>query len=243
LKTIILAGGYAKRMWPLTKDFPKALLPIGGKPAIDHILDRLQETDVNAIIVSTNLKFKPRFEAWLKEKHIGPIEIVAESSRREEEKLGAVGALAELAPKLEPDDYLIIAGDNVFTAGIGGMIDFYREKKGPVVGVIKARSAEEVLRGSSVLLEKNMRIARFKEKPMKVETMLIGACIYILPYRTLSRTREYLQEGGDRDEPGNFMEWLCERETVYGYMLPGRLWDIGTIEGYEELKREFQISK
>jgi len=243
LKTIILAGGYAKRMWPLTKDFPKALLPIGGKPAIDHILDRLQETDVNAIIVSTNLKFKPRFEAWLKEKHIGPIEIVAENSRHEGEKLGAVGALVQLAPKLKPDDYLIIAGDNVFTAGIGGMIDFYREKKGPVVGVIKARSAEEVLRGSSVLLEKNMRIARFKEKPMKVETMLIGACIYILPYRTLSRTREYLQEGGDRDEPGRFIEWLCDRETIYGYMLPGRLWDIGTIEGYEELKREFQTSK
>ena len=242
LKAIILAGGYAKRMWPLTKDFPKTLLPIRGKPAIDHILDRLQETDVNAIIISTNLKFKPRFKAWLKEKHNGPIEIIAETSRSEDEKLGAVGALAQLARKVKPDDYLIIAGDNVFTAGIRGMIDFYKEKKAPVVAVIKARSADEVLRGSSVLLEKDMRIARFKEKPMKVETMLIGACIYILPHKTFLRTSEYLQEGGDRDEPGNFMEWLCERETVYGYMLPGRLWDIGTIEGYEELKREFQTA-
>jgi len=242
LKAIILAGGYAKRMWPLTKDFPKTLLPIRGKPAIDHILDRLQETDVNAIIVYTNLKFKPHFEAWLKNKLLSLIEIVAESSRRDEEKLGAVGALAQLAPKLKPDDYLIIAGDNIFTAGIRGIIDFYKEKKAPVVAVIKARSTEEVLRGSSVLLEKDMRIARFKEKPMKVETMLIGACIYILPYRALLRTSEYLQQGGDRDEPGNFMEWLCERETVYGYMLPGRLWDIGTIEGYEELKREFQTA-
>jgi glucose-1-phosphate thymidylyltransferase len=207
---------------------------------MDYIVDRLLETDVNAIIVSTNLKFKPRFEAWRKDKRIGLIEIVAETSRSEDEKLGAVGALAELTPKLEPDDYLIIAGDNIFTAEIGGMIDFYKQKKAPVIAVIKARSAEEVLRGSSILLEENMRIARFKEKPMKIETMLIGACIYILPYKTLLRTSEYLQEGGDRDEPGNFIEWLCKKETVYGYMLRGRLWDIGTIEGYEELRREFQ---
>jgi len=242
LKAIILAGGYAKRMWPLTKDFPKTLLPIEGRPAIDYILDRLLETDVNAIIVSTNLKFKPLFEAWLREKRIGPIEIVAETSRCEDEKLGAVRALGELVPELKPDDYLIIAGDNIFTAGIRGMIDFYKKKEAPVIAVIKARSAEEVLRGSSVLLEKDMRIAWFKEKPMKAETMLIGACIYILPYKTLLRTSEYLQEGGDKDEPGNFMEWLCEREAVYGYMLPGRLWDIGTIEGYRELMREFQTA-
>jgi len=242
LKAIILAGGYGKRMWPLTQDVPKALLPIGGRPAIDYILDRLLEVDVKTVIVFTNLKFKPHFEAWLKEKQMGLIEIFAETSRCEEEKLGAVGALAELAAKLEPDDYLIIAGDNIFTAGIRGMIDFYKKKRAPVVAVIKARSAEDVLRGSSVLLEKDMRVARFKEKPMKIETMLIGACIYILPYRALSRTREYLQEGGDRDEPGNFMEWLCERETVYGYMLPGRLWDIGTIEGYEQLEREFKTA-
>jgi len=110
-----LAGGYAKRMWPLTKDFPKTLLPVGGRPAIDHIVDRLSETKVSAIIVSTNLKFKPHFEAWLKQKPIGVIEIVAETSKCEKEKLGVVGALAELAPKLKPDDYLIIAGDNIFT--------------------------------------------------------------------------------------------------------------------------------
>jgi len=234
-----LAGGYAKRMWPLAQDFPKTLLPIGGRAAMDYILDRVLETDVTAIIVSTNLRFKPHFEAWLKEKQTDLIEIIAESSKCEEEKLGAVAALADLASKMEPDDYLIIAGDNIFTTGIRGMIDFYRQKKAPVVAIVKAASTEEVVRGSSILLEEDMRIMRFKEKPTKPNGMLIGACIYILTYGNLLRTSEYLQEGGDRDEPGNFMEWLCERETVYGYILPGRLWDIGTIEGYKELKRTF----
>lgn len=239
MKAIILAGGYAKRMWPLTKDFPKTLLPIEGRPAIDYILDRLLEIDVNTVIVSTNLKFKPLFETWLREKRVASIEIRAETSRCEDEKPGAVRALAELSSKLKPDDYLIIAGDNVFTAGIRGMIDFYKEKRATVMAVIKAGSIDEVLRGSSIILENDMRIARFKEKPAKVESMLLGVCIYILPYRTLLRTSEYIQEGGSRDEPGRFMEWLCGKEAVYGYMLQGRLWDIGTIEGYEKLKREF----
>jgi len=139
-----------------------------------------------------------------------------------------------------PDGYLIVAGDNIFTAGIRGMIDFYKQKKAPVIAVIKARSMEDVVRCSSVVLEKSMKIARLEEKPAKPKSMLIGACIYALPYGSLLRTSEYLQDGGERDGPGNFMEWLCERETVYGYMLPGRFWDIGTIESYEELRREFQ---
>jgi glucose-1-phosphate thymidylyltransferase len=183
LKAIILAGGYAKRMRPLTKDFPKALLPIEGRMAIEYILDRLLETNIDAIIISTNLK--SHFEAWIKGKHIDRIEIVAENSRCEDEKLGAVGALAELASRLEPDGYLIVAGDNIFTAGIRGMIDFYKQKKAPVIAVIKARSMEDVVRGSSVVLEKSMKIAMFEEKPTKPKSMLIGACIYALPYGSL----------------------------------------------------------
>jgi len=240
LRAIILAGGYAKRMWPLTKDVPKTLLTIEGRPALDHILDRLHDAFIEDIIISTNLKFKSHHEAWLKEKYNDHIEIVAEASRCEEEKLGAVGALADLAPILKPDDYIIIAGDNVFTTGLKGMIDFYREKRAPVVAVVEARSVDEVLLGSTIIVGKDMRIVRFKEKPAKAESMLIGACIYILPYGTLLKTREYVQQGKNRDEPGSFMEWLCDREVIYGYMLQGRLWDIGTIEGYNELEREFQ---
>ena len=239
MKAIILAGGYAKRMWPLTKDLPKTLLPIAGRPAIDYIIDKLLEADVKAIIVSTNLKFKPHFESWLKNRHVSSIEIMIEATRDEEEKLGAVRALAELAPKLRPDDYLIIAGDNIFTGGMRGMIDFYKQKKAPVVAVIKAASMEEVARGSSVTLRKDMKIIRFEEKPVKPKSMLIGACIYIMPRNTILRVAEYLSEGGARDEPGNFVAWLCERESVYGYPLRGRLWDIGTIEGYEQVKQEF----
>lgn len=237
-----MAGGYAKRMWPLTKDFPKVLLPIQERPAIDHIVDKLLDADVKTIVIITNLKFKPHFDAWLEKKPDCSVEILAEASISEEEKLGAVGALAEFAPKLKQDEYIVIAGDNIFTGAVKGMIEFYEEKRAPVVAVVRARTTDEILRGSSVVLEKDMKIARFREKPDEVESMLIGAAIYVLPYGTLLRTIEYLQEGGNKDAPGNFIEWLCKRERVYGYILPGRLWDVGTTESYEELKRELQVT-
>ena len=242
MKALILAGGYAKRMWPLTKDVPKPLLPIAGRPAIDYILDKLLEVNINTVIISTNQRFKPQFEEWRRNKQAFQIEISTEDSRDEEEKLGATKALAELSPKLDPDDYIIIAGDNIFTAGIKGMIDFYNQKKAPVIAVIKAESVEEVMRGSSIILEKDMRITSFEEKPSKPRSMLIGVCIYTMPHKAILRAAEYLAEDGKKDELGNFAAWLCEKEDVYGYMLEGRLWDIGTIESYERLNEEFNRS-
>jgi len=242
LRAIILAGGYAKRMWPLTKDFPKVLLPIDERPVIDHILDKLHEANIKAVIIITNLTFESHFHSWLEKKPGHSVEILAEPSRCEEEKLGAIGALATFAPKLAPDDYLVIAGDNIFTGKLGSMIQFYKKKKAPVVAVIRAGTKDEVLRGSSVILERDMRIAQFREKPDEAESMLIGVAIYLLPYQILMKTVEYIQEGGNNDALGNFMEWLCKKDRVYGYMLQGRLWDVGTIESYEQLKRELQTT-
>jgi glucose-1-phosphate thymidylyltransferase len=240
LKALILAGGYAKRMWPLTKDTPKPLLLLGGRPAIDYILDRLLEANIKTVIVSTNQRFKPQFEEWRQSKQAFEIEILTEESRDEKKKLGAAKALAKLAPKLAPDDYIIIAGDNIFTSGINAMINFYNQKKTPVIAVIRADSLEEVKRGSSVTLDEDMRITSFEEKPNKPKSMLIGVCIYIMPHKSILRAREYLNSGGRKDELGNFAAWLCKREKVHGYLLEGRLWDVGTIESYEQLKKEFE---
>ncbi len=239
MRALILAGGYAKRMWPLTRDIPKTLLTIDGRPAIDYLVERLVEAKMTRIVVSTNLKFKPQFEAWLQGRQDSNVEIVAESSTREEEKLGAVKALAELGPGLESDDYLIIAGDNIFNTRLNGIINFYKRKRASVVAIIKANNEDEVKLGSSVLLANDMRITSFEEKPSQPRSMLIGACIYLMSKDTILRSIEYLSQGGRTDEPGNFVAWLCKKEPVYGYVLQGRLWDIGTIESYERLKQEF----
>ena len=239
LRAIILAGGYAKRMGQLATELPKSLLPIAGRPAINYILDRLSEIALEKILLTTNTTFKSAFESWLASKHLSNVELVVEQSRSEKEKLGAVGALAQLAPKLEPDDYLVVCGDNIFKSSLKGMLEYYQEKRRTVVAVYLQRSLNDVKVGSAVTIGDDQRIVNFEEKPKHPKTRLVGACIYMLSYKSLLRARQYLDKGGNRDEPGNFIAWLCKQEQVYGYMLDSYVWDIGTPKGYEELQEEF----
>lgn len=225
-------------MWPVTRSIPKPLLPVSGRPAIDHILDKVREVDATEIIISTNLKFKDQFQTWLSQRKRGIVKIVAEESVSEEEKLGAVGALSRLTEVIEPDDYLILAGDNLFTASLTGMTAFYRQTRKPIVAVYDSKDVEQVRAGSTVTLGKDMRILKFEEKPKHPESNTIGACMYVFPYRTLLMTRDYINQGGKKDEPGNFVAWLCASEIVYAYRPGGILWDIGTKEEYERAKRE-----
>jgi len=239
VRAIVLAGGYAKRMGQLATELPKSLLPVAGRPAIDHIMDRLDEVAVVKIFLTTNLKFESAFRSWLTKKRLENTELVVEQSRSEEDKLGAVRALADLAPKLPPDDYLVICGDNVFNSSLRGMVDCYQQKRKPVVAVYHQASLDEVKAGSAVTLGEDNRIVNFQEKPKDPRTKLAGACIYLLPFSSLLRTREYVDEGGSRDEPGNFISWLCGQEEVYAYILDSYVWDIGTPKGYEELQKAF----
>jgi glucose-1-phosphate thymidylyltransferase len=219
MRAIVLAGGYAKRMGRLATELPKSLLPVAGRPAIEHILDKVSEIAPTKIFLTTNLKFEPAFQSWLGTKRSPNIELVVEHSKSESEKLGAVGALSQLAPKLKPDDYLIVCGDNIFKSSLKGMLEHYREKRRTVVAVYLQRSLDDVKLGSAVTIGEDQRIVNFEEKPKHPKTRLVGACIYILSYESLLKTRQYLDEGGNTDEPGNFIAWLCKQEQVYAHML------------------------
>jgi glucose-1-phosphate thymidylyltransferase len=238
LRAVILAGGYAKRMWPITHDFPKPLLPINGRPAIDYIIDKLLETGIDQISVATNLKFERLFQTWLASKPHDGLEIIVEQSRSEGEKLGAVRALAELARQLPRDDYVIVAGDNLFTDSLQGMLSFYSRVRKSVVAIFYAENSDQAKRGSIVTLDHEMRIVGFEEKPVHPTGQVIGASIYVLPFLTLQRTDEYLRQGGRSDEPGNFIAWLCKKEVVYGFRLK-HVWDIGSAKEYERTQRTF----
>jgi len=234
---IILAGGYAKRLWPLTRDKPKPLLPVAGRPIIEYILDKLNSlSEVEHIIISTNLRFENYFRGFAARNY--SVEIIADRSRCEEEKPGAVAALAEITSNIH-SDCLIIAGDNLFTADLRGMINFYREKLSPIVALYDVGEKELAKHYAAALLDKDGRIIDFEEKPQQPKTTLIGTCIYIFPERILSRLREYVEEGLERDQPGKFIEWLHRREAVYGYVLNGYWWDIGTEESYNKANKFF----
>jgi len=235
LIAIILAGGYGKRLQPLSGDVPKPLLEIAGKPIVGHIFDKLAEVeDVRRVIISTNLRFEQHFRKWLDSSLGKKTEIIADRSRSEEEKPGAITSLAQLTSKIS-DSCLIIGGDNLFTTSLRPMVRAFKERPCTTVALYDVKDRELARQYSTVTIDDKGRITGFSEKPAEPDTTLVGTCIYILPKSALSRLREYLVDAANRDSPGRFIEWLCKREPVYGYILDGYWWDIGVMEQYVAL--------
>ena len=245
LIAIVLAGGYAKRLWPLTLNKPKALLSIAGKPIINYIIDKLVtlEPPVSEIILSTNLKFLPHFEEWLENSRYNNVRIIAEKSHSEKEKLGATKALADIVDNIGRSETLVTAGDSLFTDTLEGFIRFFHEKNAATIALYRARNLEETKKGSTVTIDDTNRILEFVEKPSHPKSTLVGACLYAFPIEISRRFKEYLTLGCSKDEPGRFIQWLHLQEPVYGYLLKDYLWDIGTIDSYKEADEFFVRNK
>jgi glucose-1-phosphate thymidylyltransferase len=238
---VVLAGGYAKRLWPLALDKPKALLPVAGKPLIDLVFEKILRIhlSVRKIIVSTNLRFQPQFEEWLENKGYHNVELIPDKSRDEWNKIGAIKALSDVVAAIN-EEFLVLAGDNLFTDDLNGFVQFFYEKRSPVVALYHARNLDEAKKSATVVLDDSDRIVEFIEKPENPKTMLVGACLYAFPARISFSLKDYVARGLPQDQPGKFIEWLHKVEPVYGFMLKGHLWDVGTVESYEEAKDFFK---
>ncbi len=237
---VILAGGYGVRLRPLTRDTAKPLLPVRGKPIIDHIVERLLNLEeITQIVVSTNERFEDHFSRWLSHRKYGKVKMVVEPSLGEDDKLGAVRGLSELVERLDNREYLVVAGDNLFTSNLKDVIQYYRSKSSPIIGLYDVGDSEAARRYGCVEVDADGRITGFVEKPEIPKSTLVATCIYVLPERSLKRVQAYLREGNNPDAPGYFVQWLCRRESVYGFVLQGYWSDIGTLDSYEEAKKAF----
>ena len=236
---LILAGGFATRLWPLTKDFPKPLLPLGDKRIIEYPLEKMSEIELDRIFISTNSAFKYIFSKWLKtSEYVIPqkTELILEPSITEEQKLGAIRGidydLKEIFSRYEKGDILIMAGDNICDIDLRKLIDMFNKKRAPIVAVREIESIEEAKRYGVVMIDEDNRIIDFEEKPKQPKTRLIATAIYILPRDHVSLIRKYLEEGNNPDAPGYFFAWLTKKVDVYAYKFTGPWFDIGTPKGY-----------
>ncbi len=231
---IVLAGGYAKRLWPLTLDTPKALLPIAGRPILDYIIEKLQALNppISRIVISTNLRFQAQFQEWMTTKPRGNVQLVPDDASSEEQKPGAIKAMADIIASAEDDDVLVVAGDGMFDDDLAGMAQIFIQKS-RVVALYQVKSLEEAKRCATVTVDKDGKILEFKEKPSEPKTTLVCGAVYAFPKGVRKRFKEYLALKLPTDQPGRFVEWLCIQEPVYGYMLKDYLWDIGTRETYK----------
>jgi glucose-1-phosphate thymidylyltransferase len=227
MKALILAGGYATRLRPLTDDRAKPLLPVAGRPIVDWILDKVAEVDaVDEVHVVTNARFAPAFREWARDREIS---VHDDGTTSNEDRLGAIGDIAFVADREEWDgqDMLIIAGDNLFDFSLAEYVDFWRGKDGSAIAVYEHPVRELIREYSVVELDQDDRVVGFEEKPEKPASDLISIATYIYHRAHLALLRAYLAEGNPPDQPGYFIAWLYSRAPVYGYRFSGEWLDIG----------------
>lgn len=242
MKALVLAAGYATRLYPLTLDKPKALLEVGGRPMLDHVLDRLQAMGVDETIVVTNAKFTPHFEEWAMEKE--RVTIVNDGTTSNDDRLGAIGdtAFALDQTGLE-DDLVVVAGDNLFGEDVSGFAAYGQEVDAPVLAVHDVGDLSRMGEYNQVEIDDEGRITFFEEKPEDARSTLAGVALYFYPCHTLSLIRRYLAEGNNPDQPGRLVQWLYPRTSVYTWRLPGKWYDIGSAETLQEADRIFSQSR
>ena len=233
MKAVVLAGGYATRLWPLPRNRPKMLLPVGEETVIDRILGELEADDrIEEVYLSTNERFAEDFERHIEESAYAKPRLSVEQTLDENEKLGVVGALAQLVDRegLDGEDLLVVAGDNLISFDISEFIDYF-EASG--TSVLAAYDVGSVKRASSygVVELEGERVVDFQEKPDDPPSTLVSIACYAFPAEDV-QFEAYLSDDNNPDEPGWFIQWLQERNPVQAFTFDGAWFDIGTPESY-----------
>ena len=233
MKAIVLAGGYATRLWPITRNRPKMFLPVGEGTVIDDVFADLEADDrVDEVYVSTNERFADDFRDYLADSEFEKPVVSVEETVDEDEKFGVVGALAQLIDREGiDDDLLVVAGDNLISFDLAEFGDFFQEKGTPCLAAYDVGSKERASSYGLVELEGD-RIVDFQEKPDQPKSTLVSIACYAFPAGTLPQFDEYLAGENNPDEPGWFVQWLQSREAVHAFTFDGAWFDIGTPESY-----------
>jgi glucose-1-phosphate thymidylyltransferase len=242
MKAIILVAGYATRLYPLTKDTPKPLLSVGGKPIIDYIVEQINKIDAaDEIFVVSNHKFAEHFEKWAAAKNnIKKITVLDDGTSTEETRRGAIGDIYyTIEQKGIDDDLVIIAGDNLFTYDLRENYDYFMEKGDDCVCVKRFDDPEMIKQLGVVLLDEDNRVVDFEEKPENPKSDKASFATYFYKKDTVTLFKTYLDEGNKPDAPGNFLAWLYKRKPVYGYVMNGECYDIGTYKALAEVREIF----
>lgn len=242
MKAIILAAGYATRLYPLTENKAKPLLPVGGKPIINHLVENINSVpEINEIFVVTNNKFYNDFCDWRDSVHsANPITIINDNTTSDADKLGAIGDIDLVIKKMKiEDDLLIVAGDNLFTFPLQKFVDFYRIN-GLSIAAYAFPCREELHHYGIVNVTANNKVISFQEKPKQTNSNLVAVCLYIFPKNKLHLVGEYFNSSSNNDAPGYYLEWLINREDISAFVFKSIWHDIGTHEAYERAQKEFQ---
>ncbi len=238
MKCLILAAGYATRLYPLTENFPKPLLEVGGKTILDWLIEDIDRSGmIDEYIVISNGKFAEHFEKWAPER----VRVVNDNTFTNETRLGAVKDIKFAIDTLEIDDeLLVIAGDNLLDFSLCSFLEYYKEKKASSVMRFYEADEKKLLKCGVVTVDESDRITQMTEKSPTPATHWVCPPFYIYTREDAARIGEALEDGCGYDAPGSLVAWLCQKSEVYSMEMPGSRYDIGNLESYNKVKAEYK---
>jgi len=245
MKAIILAAGYATRLYPLTENMPKALLEIGGKTILERLFDAFaSEKEIDAIHIVTNSRFYSMLCDWangIQHKYLQPITVWDDGTSSNETRLGAIGDIRFVMEKAGLDDDLFIAAsDNLLTEDLKGFFADFRLHGCSLLLTGRMSDYEERKRYAVVETDAEHRVTGLEEKPDEPKSDIVAYAEYIYTKASAKLIDEYLREGGNPDSPGRYPEWLYRRKEVRAYLYPGECVDIGTVTMYRETIKKWE---
>lgn len=246
MKCLILAAGYATRLYPLTENFPKPLLKVGEKTILDWLIDDIDGAQlVDEYIVISNHKFAHHFQEWVDAKDHGTsaprITVVDDGTSSNETRLGAVCDVQFAIDKLGiDDDMLVIAGDNVLDFSLQTFVRYAAEKQTSCIMRYYEPSEAKLHKCGVVEIDGNDAILSMEEKPSEPKSHWCCPPFYYYSRENAKWVRKAIDEGCGTDAPGSFIAWLATKTTVHAMEMPGRRYDIGNLESYEQVKREYK---
>ena len=243
MKCLILAAGYATRLYPLTENFPKPLLKVGEKSILDWLVDDLVETtDIDEFVVISNHKFATHFEEWKNSKEktrFYEITVIDDGTSTNESRLGAVKDIQLAVEKLKLTDDLLVAGDNVLDFSLSKFVEFAKKKGTSCVMCHEENELKKQQKTAIITVNKNDLITFYEEKPKEPKGNLAVPPFYCYRSVDVKRIQEALDSGCGYDAPGSFAAWLSKQTPMHAYKMPGKRYDIGDINSYEYVKSVF----
>ena len=227
MKAVVLAAGYATRLRPLTDTWAKELLPVGGRPIVDWILDAIADVDsVDEVHLVTNHRKAAWFAEWASARGV---RVHDDGTTTNDDRLGAIGDLRFVVESAGlDDDLLVIAGDNVFEFSLADYVSFWRAHGVASAVAVRDVGSRELARQYGIVsVDSDSRLVDFVEKPADPPSTLAATATYIFHRSHVRLLDAYLSGGNSPDQPGRFVEWLCRREPVYGWQFEGAWYDIG----------------
>ena len=245
MKALILAAGYSTRLYPLTLNTPKALLPIGKKCMIDYLAEQLHTVeDLSEVVIVTNARFYEDFCQWVlgAQARYAPLSfrVINDETMTADDRRGAVGDIQYAIEQAHlDDDLLVAASDNFFTFPLNDFIDDFKRSGCDTLLAHQMDSLEDLRRFAVATLDEHQHVIDLVEKPTDPPTDIAIYALYLYRRDTLPLVKQYLDEGGAPDAPGHFPEWLYKRKPVRVYIFKGECIDVGTPDSYHEVCRRF----